>query len=360
MLDRKDKVLAALVAVRASTNHYELLLASDIEREGTGIEQWAKKVQRALTLLLHPDTCSKLALGREVEKAATEAFQEMQAAFDVLSDESRRSRYDDELARQVAEREAAAAQEANAASKREQEEAARRREAEEAARRDRYHAELRRLCTNRKERERAEVAAENRVRIKRFEENERARRLSAAQATDSGEAATACRFVHAATGLQPSKPPPRVPPGRMAALCGHHRELTRSSAGAASSASAPATVPATVPPGRMAGLCAGVTPAAGAAPPRGVAGRDVPRHDAKEPVAKLAAPAAVSMAAADELREEHRPGAPPAPAADEPAAAAGAAPAGRLASMMAGLHPAARSKRKTKPGKASKLASMYG
>ena len=78
MLDRKDKVLAALVAVRASTNHYELLLASDIEREGTGIEQWAKKVQRALTLLLHPDTCSKLALGREVEKAATEAFQEMQ------------------------------------------------------------------------------------------------------------------------------------------------------------------------------------------------------------------------------------------------------------------------------------------
>ena len=285
MLGRKDKVLAALVAVRAATNHYELLLASDIEREGSEIEQWAKKAQRALSLLLHPDTCSKLALGREAEQQATAAFQGMQAAFDVLSDESRRSRYDDDLARAVAEREAAAAQEAKAATKREQAEAARRREAEEVARRDRYHAELRRLCTSRKEREKAKVAAENRVRIERFEEDETARRLSAAQAAASPQAAgevpavaaaTACRFVHAATGLQPPKPPPRVPPGRMAALCGHHvnhGQLTGSSAGPASRASAPATAPVTVPHGQMAGLRAGATPAAGAAPPRGMAGR---------------------------------------------------------------------------------------
>ena len=356
MLGRKDKVLAALVAVRAATNHYELLLASDIERDGIDIEQWAKKAQRALTLLLHPDTCSKLALGREAEQQATAAFQGMQAAFDVLSDESRRSRYDDDLARAVAEREAAAAQEAKAATKREQEEAARRREAEAVARRDRYHAELRRLCTNRKERERAKVAAENRVRIERFEEDETARRLSAAQAATSPQAAgevpvvaaaTACRFVHAATGLQPLKPPPRVPPGRMAALCGHHGQLTRSSARLASSASTPATAPVTVPNGRMAVLCAGVTPTAGAALPRGMAGRDAPRRDAKELVAELAElaePPAESMAAADELREEQCPGAVLAPAADEPAAAAAAAPAGRLASMMAGLYPAARSK----------------
>ena len=97
----------------------------------------------------------------------------------------------------------------------------------------------------------------------------------------------------------------------------------------------------------MAVLCAGVTPAAGAALPRGMAGRDAPRRDAKELVAELAElaePAAESMAAADELREEQRPGAVLAPAADEPAAAAAAAPAGRLVSMMAGLYPAARSK----------------
>jgi len=57
---KEAKVLAALAAVGASTNHYELLAAAGIEREGTGIEQWAKKAQRALALLLHPDTCSKL------------------------------------------------------------------------------------------------------------------------------------------------------------------------------------------------------------------------------------------------------------------------------------------------------------
>ena len=47
---KEAKVLAALAAVGASTNHYELLAAAGIEREGTGIEQWAKKAQRALAL----------------------------------------------------------------------------------------------------------------------------------------------------------------------------------------------------------------------------------------------------------------------------------------------------------------------
>ena len=37
MLGRNEKVLTALAAVSASTNHYELLLASDIERDGIEI-----------------------------------------------------------------------------------------------------------------------------------------------------------------------------------------------------------------------------------------------------------------------------------------------------------------------------------
>ena len=181
----------------------------------------------------------------------------------------------------MAAREEAARREAEAATKREQVEAARQREAAEAARRDRYHIELRQLCTDRKERQRANVAAENRLRVERFEEEERARLLAVTQTADSGEApaaaapATACRLVHAANGLHPSKLLPRVPPGRMAALCGGHGEITgrgaalcgsaASSASSASSAStlAPALVPSAMPPGRMAGLCLGAAPSAG-------------------------------------------------------------------------------------------------
>ena len=101
--DKKDKVLAAIAVVSAATNHYELLAASGIELRDNNITQWAKKAQRVLTLLLHPDTCSKLSLGRESEQAATDALQEMQAACDVLSDESQRMQYDANLSKQIKE-----------------------------------------------------------------------------------------------------------------------------------------------------------------------------------------------------------------------------------------------------------------
>ena len=262
---KKERVLAALAAVGRATNHYDLLAASGIEHDWADTEQWAKKAQKGLTLLLHPDQCSKLALGRDAEEAATEAFQGMQAAFEVLSDGAQRTKYDLILAKEAAEREETARREAEAVTKREQDEAAARSAAEEAARREAYRAELRRLQRERKEREKGQVLRENRLRIARFEENERKRCEAAATGSEAPAAApaTSCRFVHAAAGTAPAKSQPRAPPGRMAGLCG----------GAAAGATAIAPAPqgpmaGLVPPGRMAGLCGGGAPAATpAAPP---------------------------------------------------------------------------------------------
>lgn len=250
--DKKDKVLAAMKRANAAKNHYELLEASGQPRDTQQVVAWAKKAHRALATLLHPDTCAKLSLGAEAEAEATELFQRLGTALEILSDGRKRQAYDadlEELAKAaLREEEAKRAGEAKAKLAAEQEALAQeQRDAEERARRRReeYAADKAR----RKKEKEAAKEAETKARVARWDAE--AKEKAAIAAEQRGDAcpaasspaavapAAACRLA----GLCPAtRAPAAAAPAaacRLAGLC--PAGGTAASAPGTAAASAPAT-----------------------------------------------------------------------------------------------------------------------